>query len=565
MATPSIPGQPHWVSRRAGTSTKRQRDEDDHAEVAPKRNKVTGPDNFAKLSDELNVKVLSHLPMKQLVACQRVSKKFAQIATDSQLWKELYYNTFVRPRASRLPGIRDGKDNKLHFSSKAAKWLNEDHLIKNPDETDWKRQYRLRHNWSKGACSLKEVPVAEQTSVPPVLVQMHGKIIYTADCKDGLRAWTARGNRKMIAHAPLPNTDGSNAPTALAVDSSATGSGGSKITLGFEDGSFALYEFSADVESFQRLYAHAPSSNGVISSIALCWPYVVTLTASQVLSLYNFPGRDEGSSENTLNDPLLLQSIKSHTSWPPMTTALRVLAQEVVVSLAFSQPTYLSGSTVAIQEFRLSVDGTMHKSRMVSAIDQHYRPLAPALNPSVPHLSAPSTSEIRSQPTSISYTHPYLLVSHPDKTLTLYLVHSDPEHFSIGAGTRLWGHTSSVSGVHVGGHGKAVSVSTRGDELWVWELEGGFTSALRQRKLAEGDMSVRIVPGKVSTDSVAKAQAGIDLVHGEENGNPKQQAHENDENKLTLTRGWVGFDDENVVVLKERSGGKQALAFYDFT
>jgi hypothetical protein len=32
-----------------------------------------------------------------------------------------------------------------------------------------------------------------------------------------------------------------------------------------------------------------------------------------------------------------------------------------------------------------------------------------------------------------------------------------------------------------------------------------------------------------------------------------------------LTRGWIGFDEENVVVLKEQSQGRQALVVYDFT
>ena len=35
--------------------------------------------------------------------------------------------------------------------------------------------------------------------------------------------------------------------------------------------------------------------------------------------------------------------------------------------------------------------------------------------------------------------------------------------------------------------------------------------------------------------------------------------------ELTLTRGWIGFDEENVVVLKEQSHGRQALVVYDFT
>jgi len=34
--------------------------------------------------------------------------------------------------------------------------------------------------------------------------------------------------------------------------------------------------------------------------------------------------------------------------------------------------------------------------------------------------------------------------------------------------------------------------------------------------------------------------------------------------ETSLSRGWIGFDEENVVVLKEKSWGAQALVVYDF-
>jgi hypothetical protein len=34
---------------------------------------------------------------------------------------------------------------------------------------------------------------------------------------------------------------------------------------------------------------------------------------------------------------------------------------------------------------------------------------------------------------------------------------------------------------------------------------------------------------------------------------------------LSLTRGWIGFDDENVVFLREDGQGKQVLVICDFS
>ena len=37
-----------------------------------------------------------------------------------------------------------------------------------------------------------------------------------------------------------------------------------------------------------------------------------------------------------------------------------------------------------------------------------------------------------------------------------------------------------------------------------------------------------------------------------------------DLDETSMIRGWVGFDEENVIVLKERSCGGQSLVVYDF-
>ena len=33
----------------------------------------------------------------------------------------------------------------------------------------------------------------------------------------------------------------------------------------------------------------------------------------------------------------------------------------------------------------------------------------------------------------------------------------------------------------------------------------------------------------------------------------------------SVSRGWVGFDEQNVIVLREKSESSQALVVYDFT
>lgn len=130
----------------------------------------------------------------------------------------------------------------------------------------------------------------------------------------------------------------------------------------------------------------------------------------------------------------------------------------------------------------------------------------------------------------------YLLASHADNTLTLYLVKSTATSVLIDSGQRLWGHTSGISTAQVSARGKAVSVSTRGSELRVWELEGGVPE---RRRL---NASVRVESQTYQDgDDVGKEWREDGL-------------------------GWLGgFDEEKVVVLREKDEGRQALVFYDFT
>ncbi|KAK3700654.1 hypothetical protein LTR37_015843 [Vermiconidia calcicola] len=551
---------------------KRPREESELDDSHPsKRTRPSSTDHLSRLSDELILRVLSYLPVPQLVTCQRLSNKYNLLAGDSQLWKSQYYNRFVRPRASRLPGIKDVDDSSgtLHFASKVSRWLDDEHLIKRGSKTNWKRQYKLRHNWSKGSCAVNEIEVAEHAPVPPVIVQLHDGIIYMASKNDGLRAWSAKDERRMLAQSPLGGSSHAP-PTSMAIDAKEAEPALSRVIIGFEDGAFGLYSLDHAAGRFLHQYSHEPSSNGVVSAVALTYPYAVTMTATQCLSLYRFKvrSREERRPEGT-DAPVLLHSLKSQTVWPPLSTSLRTSNSDIVVSVAYALPTYLSGWTVGIQEVRLDQTGRLLETRLASAIDQHYRPLAFSLQPIMHHLPSPAPGSlatstatelrhIHSKPTSLSYTHPYLLVSHPDNTLTLYLVTSTAEALAISAGSRLWGHTSSVSGAHVGGRGKAVSVSRRGDELRVWELEGGFASSAAKKRLATGDLSVQLRPEKRSTNE--PAQAGLDLVNKAASMNALDES-----SGLTLIRGWIGFDEENVVVLKEQSQGRQALVVYDFT
>ncbi|PMD14199.1 hypothetical protein NA56DRAFT_584175 [Hyaloscypha hepaticicola] len=548
-----------------------------------KRTRTQDPlDHLSDLSDELLIRVLHNLPISSLLQCQRLSHRFYRLAGDSQIWKNLYYNRFVLPRALRIPRMRAAPDDALHFSSRRSKWLDDNTLLNRGEgkETNWKRQYKLRYNWSVGACEVQEIHVADRPSVPSMLVRLAEGVVVTADKEDGLRAWSLK-EKELIATYSMKEE---GIPTCLAVDEQESGTGGLGIVLGFEDGGWGTWRLDIAGKEFKRTYRHPASSNGLLSAVAYSNPYVLTITEEQLLSLYSFTAAPPIEADGSLvlipllgqpSQPRLLASLKSHTSWPPLSLSIRTTASTIIASIAYSLPIYLSGYTIGLQELHLSpITGLISSSRLTSALPQGFSSLlsptssSPSSGTSTPTQSHPFNQGIGSRPTTLSYSHPYILATHPDNTLTLYLCTSTASSLTITPGTKLWGHTSSVSSAEITPRGKAVSVSTRGNELRVWELEGGlssssaststsspsklFPSDKRRRKLEDRSVWIRPEP-KSSTAS------GVEIDEG------RGKEGEQWEEEIEERKRWVGFDDEMVIVLKESGRGTQALMVYDFT
>lgn len=514
-----------------------------------------GTDYLSRLSDELLLRIFSNLDVKTVLVNQRVSRKLQSIAVDSELWKGLYYDNFIRPRKQRFPGRRSQISASL-LSLKPSKWTDEQYLIGESKTTGWKQQYKLRHNWTRGSCDSSEIIVASPP-VPPLMARLHNGIVYTVDSIAGIRAWSYKKEQRLVASLPSSH-HGSVQPCSLTVDTSLQADSDPRLSIGYQDGSFQVISFSPGRCAFTTICTHTPASNGALSALAFTWPYLLTATDANLLSLYHVlevpssnSAKDPASAPSS-RSPTLLASLKSHSVWPPLSLALRLHDDQILASVAYSFPTFAAGWSAGIQDIRFSAKGEVIRSRTASAVDQGFVSLAkPRQGMHGSPISSTETTTA-SKPTSLSYSHPYLLVSHADNTLTVYVVTSNATTLSISAGKTLWGHTSSVFGAHIGRRGKAVSVSTRGAEVRIWELEGSASRA----GIGKANFGVPITPEKRSSTSSSAGSAtssNLATVLGSHSNEP------------TVTRAWVGFDDESVIVLREHAKGDQALTVYDFT
>lgn len=456
----------------------------------------------------------------------------------------------------------------LIFSSRYSKWLDDERLI---HLGDWKRQYKLRHNWSRGICNVSEIQVTTTEPTPRLLGQLHEGIVVTADSVYGLRAWSIADHRELIAAIKFssePPSETHATPTSLAIDRDNKDEIASfGIVVGFSDGCFSIYALASNLAEFRHCYTYSPQDNTEVTAIAFSWPYVITMTDSRLLSLYHFDA--SWSIKGTFGPPRLTCSLGSHTVWPPLCLSLRSTSHSVIVSVAYSVPTYLSGWSVSVQELHLTEDGKVAISRLASAVKQGFNPLSPNLSalaaPALVSDDSPgeSLNGSSSKPTSVAYTHPYLLTCHADNTMSLYLVKSSNDEFSISSGSRLWGHTSSVSGAFVGSRGKAVSVSSRGDELRLWELESAINGVKSRRTMVTGDSGVQVRPKRGT--SVQTPATDTEPQSHPSQGTGMFRQLDGDGRTDRLSSEWIGFDEEKVVLLKQKTPGNQALVIYDFS
>ena len=534
-----------------------------------KRARLECRSHLSALSDELLLRILAHLPVITLNLCQRVSRRFYNLAGDFQIWKTLYYDRWVRPRVARLPRKKDfcSSNNPTDISSKLVRWLGEDNLARRGQDVNWKRQYKIRQRWSKGSCSLNELEVAEQPPVPPLLVRLHEGVIFTADSVAGLRAWSAKKERRLLASQALPS---SSQPTSLAVDVSEQGKNKPCVVIGFENGTFSLYKFCKVEKLFRDIHLQESSPSGSVVAIAFSSPFLLTMTATHLLSIYEI---DIKSHQGSASCARLLHSLKSQTVNSPFSLSIRATPKALMASVAYAVPLHISGWTVGIQELHLNPNGDYLGSRLNTAMED----VPSSLSTLLPAPSAPTQStisgnsrwrsrttmagQIYGKPTSISYSHPYLLISHADNTLTLYHVRSNGSELSISSGTRLWGHTSSISGAHVGGRGKAVSVSIKGEDIRVWELEGRgyYTDSRLSMKADAFSVQVRPEPNAESVRELRPNKGLQESIFGLER---KELGYFE---SIDAPNAWIDFDEENVIIQKESFKGSQMLAIYDFT
>ena len=483
------------------------------------------------LSDELLLQICSHLSLHDLNNLEAVCRSVSGITLDSTLWRALYYRQYIYPRAAHHTFINPAPQQ-LEVPEIVRQWLDEDVLVKRGTHTRWKHRYKVRYKWTNGSCEARDIEVYHQPTTPPRLVHLYDGIIYTLDTIAGLRAYSSKRGQRLLGKVVVTAPPTLDVATCICANAKSSGLD-HQILIGFASGKIKVFEFSLKTTDFKQQYEFKISPPSMPTALAFHSPFLLSMCRSDTLLLYRLPDQMNGAS--TKEQPRLLQSVSSHVVSPPHSLGVRRLSNgQVIATIAFFMRGSSSDWTVGIQEQILSPEGELITSRFASSPYAGLS-LRSALSLPSSRSASPFSSIETRKPTSISYTHPHILLSHTDNTLTSYHVTSDENRLEIGPGHSMFGHSSGVSAVHVSASGIGVSITKRGDELRIWQLYH-----------TPFNLSVRVRP-----EPDLRAKKGSVTSH--------------DDSELGFIRNWIGVDDENAVVLHESHVGKQALVVYDFS
>ena len=367
-------------------------------------------------------------------------------------------------------------------------------------------------------------------------------VIFTADRESGLRAWSRDSIFRPLHTFTWSVASSARSPTSLAIDEKSLSP--TILAVGFTDGSFETLSYSP-VEGFLEL-SSCHGSTDAITSIALLNRCVLTMSDDKSLALYR--QRDLKSLSSSLSYSQLT-TLSAENSFAPISVCLRKVGDLLVAGLAYAVPHIGLGWCIGLQEVHLKLPNSTQATSS-QGCDEEEPMRTQIVTEKRLAFSQPFAlhPKMLQRPSGLSYKHPYLVATLSDNTLISHLVVSTANRLEILPGRRLWGHTSAISGVQVDARGKAVTVSIKGDDLRVWELEEPGDSQSTNSVRVEAAPELNLL-----TSAMARR------------GDALGRAVRSAEDEAASQSYWIGFDAEQVVVAAEfRDSRQPVLTCYDF-
>ncbi|EKC98293.1 hypothetical protein A1Q2_07307 [Trichosporon asahii var. asahii CBS 8904] len=311
--------------------------------------------------DELFLRVLGYLDAEDLANAQRVSKHWARLAVDPQLWKRLYL-PFPPPSPSSSPAPSDDE---------------EPDVIRH-EGVDWKRMVRLGTNWANGnvleaslPLPLPPSPISRPSEPGPAEhhLALFPSFICTASPTSPLVHVYGVGSepKPLGIVPPPPGWSSPNRPdnvTAICADEAVQPPDGAadgrpvlpaRLAIFYASGGFAIVKLRFDgrlVWTRESVWDRRtrPRRTGVqddgdpVVLAAFHHPVLVTCTLSFHVSVYMLS-----------QSVSLVRTLHSDVAFHPAALSLAPHGSSYRATLTYCTPVYPSSWTVSVQELAVEL------------------------------------------------------------------------------------------------------------------------------------------------------------------------------------------------------------------
>ncbi|KAF5370804.1 hypothetical protein D9758_001963 [Tetrapyrgos nigripes] len=313
------------------------------------------------LSDEIVVLIFSHLSSVDLCQSQPTSKSWSRLASDNELWRDLFLKAFGRPRLRGSRGFVGRTDGK---EVKSLPGRANTELVK-----DWKWMFRISTNWRNGRCAVEDVDVIPR--VPSIHAgQTHillaGPLTILASSRESstpeIRLRTAACSNHTLAYTPAASQQPVRI-TALALDQSVPTSGHIRMACFISSGEFTVFSTNhTEPSKSHRILTYVPTRRSArvspIMHAVYHHPLLMTLSEAFTLSIYDL---STGTAK-------LTQMLTSFTSFPPTSLVLSMPTPSTYkLILTYAIPVYPAHWSVGVTELIIAGLPTANSSTLPSS------------------------------------------------------------------------------------------------------------------------------------------------------------------------------------------------------
>lgn len=407
---------------------------------------------------------------QDLCHVEAVSKGFRRVATDNELWKELFLRTFGRLRGGR---------SQFTFTKRPLVSLPAHlHTTSVSSAVDWKSLYIIGNNWRRGRSVIRQLELAPKDGTPKPLVLFLGQqglVLTSGDLSFSPSIAVSSSDTEMHLFSGgqiiVPIRISSLSLNQLG---QSVGDAHSSILLAAFYSTdtklhhLSIFEISTGIHSSREVHIMSPRTpRRPITCSAFHSNLLLSLSEGFQLDIYLTP-------TGKPSDMMLMRTLTSYSSFLPSSLTLsRPSTSLHRILLSYTVPLYPAHWSVACTQFQLDSRGETVDSKTLRVFPYGWKDILDDTEDDFP-LQGGRFLNISAVQSDGKWM---VVVPQAETFVELYRLRTN----SISFVRVLSGPTAPICAVAIA-DGRVVAVALDGS-IWIYDLERSWTIELRNKAL----------------------------------------------------------------------------------